>query len=226
MFNGGTVRNSRSSILLILAAIGLAVSAAWPSQVSRAQSDAATVRVVPPSDSVTKSTKGIDVSIDVANVTNLAGFQFVLVVDPSVLKPLSARKTAFLSTSGREIFCPEPTIEDAAIRYACVTLRETPAGVDGSGTIATVSLQPAAKGTSDLVLKEVRLVHPDGTEIASTTADSRLSVTGGTWWSTLRIALVAGGGALALLVVLALVWRLRARSAAGPARAGDPAPGA
>ena len=188
-----------------------------------AQQGTATIRAVPPSSSVAKSDKTVDVKIDVENVSNLGGFQFVLVVDSSVLKPTGALKTAFLGQTGREIYCPDPTIEDAAIRFACVTLREQPAGVDGSGTIANVSFKPVAKGATDLTLKEVQLVHPDGTVIASTAVDGRISVTGSSWWTRTHIVIVAAAAVVAVLIVLAVAVgvRLQLSRRAGPEPGAD-----
>lgn len=215
----------RSLTAIAGAALALSCATAVWGATHAAQQDSATMRAVPPSSSVAKSDKAFDVKIDVENVSNLGGFQFVLVVDSSVLKPMAALKTAFLSQTGREIYCPDPTIEDAAIRFACVTLREQPAGVDGSGTIATVSLKPIAKGTSTIELKEVKLVHPDGTEIPSTAETAKLTVTGGSgWWTTTHILLVAGAAVLAALVIVAGVMLLMRLQTQRPAPSdSDPA---
>jgi hypothetical protein len=213
-------------ICATLAGLGLLAAVIAPSNATRAQTDQAVVRVVTPSDSVAKSNNQVEVSINVENVTNLAGFQFVLTVDPSVFKTLAVRKTLLIGQTGREIVCGDPTIEAAAVRLSCVTLREKPAGVDGSGTIATVTLQPLAKGASDLVLDNVKLVHPDGTELPSTVANARLKVTGGSWWTTTRIILVSGGAVLVALTALATVRRVRARATPTSATAGDPEAGA
>lgn len=196
------MRIFRTLALPVVAAIIIA-AAMLPSPVSHAQSSQATMSVVPPSSSVVKSAKTVDVSINVANVQGLAGFQFVLVVDPKVLKPKGALKTGFLGQTGREVYCPDPTIEDAAIRYACVTLRDKPAAVNGSGTVATVSFNAVGKGTTDLTLKEVRLVRIDGTAIPSTSKDSRLSVTGGVFWTAMHIGLIAGGAVIVVLLLIA-----------------------
>jgi len=178
---------------------------------------AAVLRVVPPSDSVTTSRDQADIAINVEQVTDLASFQFTLAFDPAVFKPLAVRKTLFLGQTGREIVCGEPKIEDAAVQLACVTLRDKPAGVDGSGTIATVTLKPAAKGVSDLTLSNAKLARPDGTEIPSIVANARFEVTGAPWWTARRILLIAGGVmALAVAVAAGVVWRVRAQRRLAP----------
>ncbi|HYM14735.1 MAG TPA: cohesin domain-containing protein [Dehalococcoidia bacterium] len=180
-----------------------------PTPAATAQQSPATVRAEGPSGSVSKSAKQVVVAIKASNVHDLAGFQFVLAFDASVLKPLAVNKTQFLAQSGREILCADATLEQAAVRLSCVTLRETPAGVDGGGTLANVIFQPVSSGTTALALKNVILVHRDGSPLPITVQDGKLSVSGSSWWTTTRIILVAGGGAIVVLVVAAGVWWAR-----------------
>lgn len=213
------------SMIGAVAATALLLSAPGHAQTPTA---ATILRVVPPSESVATSKDQVDISINVENVTDLAGFQFVLAVDPAVFKPLAARKTQFIGQTGREIVCGDPTIESAAVRLACVTLRPTPPGVNGSGAIATITLKPVAKGNSELALRNVKLVRPDGTEIPNTVANARIAVTGSSWWTTMHILIVIGSAAaVAVLVAAAVAWRVRARGAVTtPATPGGPGAGA
>ncbi len=184
--------------LLAVAAALAALS--WTAHPARGQDNRATVSVDAP-QSVSATAGQVDVAIKVANAKDLAGFQFVLTVDESKLKPLSVKQTTFLAQSGREIFCGDPTIEAAAVRFSCVTLRLTPAGVDGDGPLATVSLQPLQAGTTSLELSHVELVHPDGSPLPSTSVNGSLKVkdsSGTTWWPY-----AAGGGAAAVIVLFA-----------------------
>lgn len=225
------MRIVRVSLLLVLAAIALAVAASWPSAVGNAQtpgnaqSGGATLSVAPPSGSVTKSSKAVQVAINVANVKGMAGFQFILGVDAKILKPTGALKTAFLGSTGRQVYCPDPTIEPEAIRYVCVTLGGTPAAVDGSGTVANVSFNTVGNGQTDLTLTQVKLVAIDGSEIPSTSTNSRISVTGGSFWTAMHIAFVGGGAAIVLIIVLALLLFRRARVSAVATPTSDPEPG-
>ncbi len=157
------------SLKLVLATVVLLAAAVAP-QRAHSQDQQATITIVAPG-SVSASADQVDIRIDVENARNLAGFQFILNVDSQLLRPVSASKTTFLTQSGREILCQDPTLEPAAIRYTCVTLRDSPPGVNGSGTLAIVTLKPLAHGTSPLALSRVKLAHPDGTELPSRTVE-------------------------------------------------------
>lgn len=176
------------------------VATAWAALPAHGQDEQATLSVDAPK-SVSASADQVDVTINVANAKDLAGFQFVLTVDESMLKPLSVKQTTFLAQSGREIFCGDPTIEAAAVRFSCVTLRLTPAGVDGDGPVATVSLQPLHTGTATLELSHVELVHPDGSLLPSTSVNGSLKLSGSSgtaWW-----LYAAGGGGAAIVLAAA-----------------------
>jgi hypothetical protein len=166
-----------------------------------AQDQTATVQPVLGSKSVSTN-KDVDVEIRADDLTNLGAFQIVLSVDPNVLEPVSIDKTDFLGSSGRETFCQPPTIDSASILYVCTTLRTTPAGVDGSGTLAIAQFHSKAKGTTDVALSHVKLAHPDGSELPSTTSDANLTVKGGSgFFSATNIAIIAAGVVVALIVL-------------------------
>lgn len=195
--------------LFVLAAALVAVS--WAALPAHGQDDRATLSVDAPK-SVSASADHVDVNINVANAKDLAGFQFVLTVDQSMLKPLSVKQTTFLAQSGREIFCGDPTIEAAAVRFSCVTLRLTPAGVDGDGPVATVSLQPLHSGTATLELSHVELVRPDGSTLPSAAVNGSLKLSGSggtTWWPYAA----GGGGAVIVLAAAGAVLLMRRRPA-------------
>jgi Cohesin domain len=204
---------ARTVTLALAVVIVSALTHAGRSHIGQAQTDQATLRVVAPSESVSSSTKQVDVSIDVENASNLGGFQFVLAYDPAVLEAITATKTQFLAQTGREIVCRPPTIDQGGILLACATLREQPAGVDGAGTIATVSFKPIRAGSSDLILKNVKLVHPDSSEEASAVEGSRITVSGDSWWTPLHLGLIAIVAVVAVGMLAALVafWRARSR---------------
>ena len=178
---------------------GLAVGAIALSSAAFAQSDAAVVTITAPAKAPPDSGE-LQVQVGVSNVKNLGSFQFVLTVDSNVLKPVSVTKGEFLGSSGREVFCPEPTIEVDSLLLKCVTLRDQPAGADGGGTLAIVTLKPEVTGVSDLALSHVRLLEPDGTEIQATTVDGRLTVE--TDGGLSRVWLIIGGVAAGAVLVV------------------------
>jgi hypothetical protein len=204
--------------LLLLGLLG-GFALATSIQRGQAQGNEAVVRAVPSSLSVSASTDKIDVAIEVENVSNLAGFQFFLAVNPDVLRLLSADKTPFLAQSGREIVCRDPVIQEGVVLFACVTLRPTPAGVDGNGTIATVSVKPLGSGRSSLTLSKVTLVHPDGSVLPIVVTNGELTILRTGFFTVGRILLIAGGAVALIGVALAVVWRLRSAGRAQPPEA-------
>ena len=198
----------RSAAVAVLAASVLLAAAGAPGT-THSQSSQATVLVGGPS-SVSASAASVQIPINVKDASNLAGFQFVLSVDPNYLKPVTVEKTTFLTQSGREIVCQDPTIDSTAVRFVCVTLRDQPAGVDGAGTLATVTLKPTKDGQSPLQLSHVKLVHPDGTELPSQTVDGKLTVGGSSGWFTWWIGAIIAAALVAVIVPGGLVlWRSR-----------------
>jgi hypothetical protein len=196
-----------AAVAAIAATAVLAVAVA--PRLAQGQSDRATVTLGGPT-SVSTSAGNVQVPVNVKDAANLAGFQFVLSVDPNLLQPVSVDKTDFLTKSGRELVCQDPTIDASAVRFTCVTLRLDPAGVDGAGTIALVTLKPKQDGTSPLKLSHVKLVHPDASELPSQTVDGKLTVGGSGGWFTWWIGVLIAAGVVAIVVPGVIVlWRSR-----------------
>lgn len=204
------MRTSAAVLALVLAGVlALAGAAGGPDVQS-----GPTVFVDAPG-TVSPDADQVDIPINIRDVDNFGGFTFVLSFDPAVVRALDVVKDEFLGSSGRETFCNEPTIEDSAVRLECVSLRATPEGPDGGGTIAVVKLEPVAEGTTQLALSRVRIVRPEGSEIQVQTEDAELKVDkGGNWFSDnwLLLALV-GGGVLLVLIALGAASRRRASRA-------------
>lgn len=140
-----------AALLAVLAGLGTARSAS-------AQSGETAMIVTGPTESVASGDDPVPFTISVENVENLAAFQFVLLYDPDVFEFSRAERTEFLSSTNREVVCPEPTVDAGSMRWSCVTLNtETPAGVDGSGAIATIFLDPTGSGSTDVTLDRVGL---------------------------------------------------------------------
>lgn len=205
----------RHSRLLLAAALVLGAAAAW-SAGAQAQDTIATVTLTAPAKASPDGNE-LQVLVNVKDVKNIGGFQFVLTVDSKVLKPISAVKGEFLSSSGREAFCPEPTVDSDSVLLKCVTLRPEPAGADGAGVLASVTFKPRAAGTSDLTLSHVRLLEPDGTDIMVKSEDGKLKVSKG-GGSSAGIWLIVGAIAVAAVLVIAggAVFVSRRRGATPP----------
>lgn len=205
---------SAVAVLALAAASATAQTPAGPS-----------VRLQGPQEEIPRNQKTVDLQLMVENVQNLGGFQFILNFDPKILEATGAEVGDFLGSSGREVLCKDPTIDEGALRFACVTLRQQPAGANGSGLLATVHLKVRGSGPTDLSLDKVGLYTPPGEIIPpAAITGSSLVVAGGSgtnWalWGTIiglaavAVVVLAGGG------LYLLISRRSARSKAPAASA-------
>jgi len=195
---------------LTVALATIALLALAGTQAAGAQSGETAVVVTGPTESVSSGDDPVPFTISVENVENLASFQFVLLYDADVFEFSKVERTEFLGSTNREVVCNEPTVDAGSMRYSCVTLGPTPPGVDGSGAVATVFLDPTGSGSTDVSLDRVQLpkavegatLHED-VAVRNTTIDVAGS-SGLNWllWGPV-IAVVAlviiGGGAFAAM---------------------------
>lgn len=117
------------------------------------------MRLDPPSQSVDVGGGPFNVSVMVDNVANLGAYEFELQFDPSVVRFVGVVDGGFLGSTQRQVQCPGATLIYPAdgelpntIHFACATLNPNPAGPNGSGRLAVVTLAPVASGHSDLIL--------------------------------------------------------------------------
>ena len=213
----------------VLLLVGLAGSAS-------AQGSKAVVLVEGPAPDVVLKEGGdsFQVTVSTNGVTNLAGFQFSLTYNSKVLKFVSLKQGDWLGTTGREVMCPDPFINEGKdsgmVRFNCVTLGPPvsgggKAGPDGSGVLAEMVFSPVGGGTSPLeltegILLQAEIVGGSGgpndpskpVQIESTTQSASLEVqgTGGLPW---LIVGAAGGGIIVIggLVVVGLLLARRSR---------------
>jgi hypothetical protein len=112
------------------------------------------------------------VDVMVENASNLAGFQMVLSWDPELLRLIEMREMDYLGSTGREPWCPEPLVDDAAVRWVCATLAPPPQGidqdtfvpppgVDGSGSLGRAEFEVLGSGSTMLGLSTVKVADPD-----------------------------------------------------------------
>lgn len=190
-----------AALVVAVAAAALAIGSA------AAQTPAGpSVRLQVPPGEIPHDQKTLDLDLMVDNVQNLGAFQFILNFDPKVLEATGAEVGDFLGSSGREVVCKDPTIDEGAVRFACVTLRQQPAGANGSGRLATVHLKIRGSGPTDLSLDKVGIYTPPGETIPlAAVTGSSLVVTGGggtNWalWGTIiglaavAVVVLVGGG--------------------------------
>ncbi len=121
----------------------------------------------------------VNVDINVASVTNLGAYQFSLNFNPAVLQETNVVNGAFLSSTGRTLGTPLTTVDNTLgkVTYALNTNGTTPAGPDGSGTLATVTFNVVGSGLSNLNLSGVELLDAtiNVNSISATTSNSSLT---------------------------------------------------
>ena len=103
-------------------------------------------------------------------------------------------------------------MQSGVVRMSCNTLRMEPAGVDGAGTLATLTFVAVGSGTIDLTLDRPEANEPDATEIRPIAVQSAtINVKGGGGMNWIIWGPVIIIGALIIVGAIAFV-ATRARS--------------
>jgi len=201
----------RTGALVALAATAawLSAGAAGPAHAQTPASTDTVVKVEAPVTPVKKGDLNIPFKVSVTNVKNMGDFQFELTFNSKILEYTDMQKSEFLGSSGREVVC-NPVHDVGVVRVVCTTLRTSPAGVDGSGELATVMFKAVGSGSTDISLGHVKLIAVSETaaEIPVTTVTStslKVAGDGGfnwmLWGPVIGVAVVAiaGGGAFVVM---------------------------
>lgn len=201
----------RKGALLLAVLVAFALSAVTIPSLTAAQNDEVAVRAEARREN-RENQDVIRVDVSVEHVSNLGAFGFVLLFDDSKLDILddAFERGPFLGSTGREVYCDEPTVTDGAARYACVTLGSEPEeGPSGDGKLASVYFEPSGDGNAVFQLTRVQLAEPRGDNIPVTVAGGEISVQsdgGFPWWIVGIAGLVA---VVAVVGIVALVLRSR-----------------
>jgi hypothetical protein len=160
------------------------------------------VSIDPASSSVSVGSN-VTLDINISNVTDLYAFQFDLSFAPSLLSSVSIVEGAFLPGGGATFFIPG-TIDNVGGTVASTadTLLGPGPGVDGSGTLAILTLTGLAPGTSAIDLSNVFLLDSNLNSIDASLQSGSVEVTSPTTSvpepNTL-VLLMSGVGALIFL---------------------------
>ncbi|MCH8851011.1 MAG: hypothetical protein IIC89_09315 [Chloroflexi bacterium] len=106
----------------------------------------------------------------------MAAFEVRLSFDPAIIDVIDITASDFISSSGRNAQCFQQSREPGLHAVACVSVGKRP-GVQGSGTLATVTLRPISNGIAELGL-EASLSGPLGDPIATTSIGGVIEVVG------------------------------------------------
>jgi hypothetical protein len=197
-------------IAFVFAVTALAAYAAHPHTASM-QDDGVFVRAEAFNDE-RDGTAVIRVDVLVEDVQNIGAFQFVLSYDGDKVAIVDngIERGPFLGSSGREVYCDEPTIDASALRYACVTLGGEPAeGASGDGTLVSVFFEETGDGNAMFSLSRVQLAEPAGDEIPVALQEGEIRVESDDSFPWLIVAVAAGAAVLLVAVVVAAIVRRR-----------------
>ena len=140
---------------------------------------AADVSIVATPDPVLQGS-GVDLKLMISGVTDLYGYNFSLLFDPSLLQVTSVTEGSFLATGGTTVF-DGGTLDNTSgmISFAYDLLTGPVAGVSGAGTLVTIHMNAIGAGTSALsfVAADTTFVDSSGGIITVQAIDRTLAVT-------------------------------------------------
>lgn len=133
---------------------------------------------VNPSATTVNSGDSFSLDIGVSNVTDLFAYQFELSFDPALIAATSLSEGTFLPGGGFTFFIPG-AIDNALgnVGLTADTLFFAPTGVTGSGSLANLTFNALAGGTSSVSLSNVILLDSFGSVITSNILNGSVDVT-------------------------------------------------
>jgi hypothetical protein len=163
----------RMRIALIIAGLFLAPIFSLPSF-----ADDVPILSIAPSSSTVGAGSNVVLDVNIANVTDLFAFQFDFSFAPGTVSAASIVEGAFLAGGGTTAFIPG-TIDNVGGTIAATadTLIGPGPGVNGSGTLAVLTLTGLAPGTSSIDFSSVFLLDSNFTGINSSLQSGSVTVT-------------------------------------------------
>ena len=190
---------TRTRLVWMLIALSMVISMTIAAQPINAQSTDGTVRLLPPISTVDVNDGSFGVFIVLEDLEHngvisydddrdttpdrfvesigMAAFEFTLDFDETVVAVEDIEVGPALGESGRAFQCLPPRYEPGSIRFGCLSSGASTSGVQGSFTLASLTLRPLGNGSSPLLL-EPQLAGPLGDPIAIDVADGLVRVTG------------------------------------------------
>ena len=117
------------------------------------------------------------VNVNISGAVDIYAYQFSLLFNPAVLQATTSTEGSFLPAGGSTFYVPG-TVNNTlgTVNFTIGTLLGTLPGVSGSGTLATLSFNAAALGTSTLGLRDVLLLDSELLEVAPTFTGGAVTV--------------------------------------------------
>ena len=145
------------------------------------------------------------------NITDLAGWQFDIAFDPTILEAVNVSEGDFLKIDGGSTFFQGGSIDNAAGKIRGLNAaRVSSGGVSGTGTLLQVRFKAKAAGETELALQNVQFGDVTGTIIAAGPHQIRITVEEG-----LATGDVNRDGVVSILDLILIAQQLGRRVAAG-----------
>jgi len=130
-----------------------------------------TIYVDPPLTITQINETAVDINISINQASNVSAWEFILYYKNTILNAITAKEGPFLKSGGTSTWF---WIVDLSNDYnathgrawlTCTQLGTVTQGVDGSGTLATITFKPNGGGNTTLNLTGLVLADPDGNPI-------------------------------------------------------------
>ena len=123
------------------------------------------------------------VHVNAEKVTNLAGWQFDLTFDPTVLETIEVKEGGFLKRGGGTTFFQRGTIDNTAGKIADISSALiSKDGITGTGTLLSVVFSAKAAGSSQMALNSFQLGSNTGEVIPAGMRDLIITVASQLLW--------------------------------------------
>jgi hypothetical protein len=135
-----------------------------------------------PLDAVMHVGDTFTLSVDVANASDVAAFQFSLEITTNRLELQSADPGPFLGITGRSVFCPPVQVAQKSsltVTYGCVTQGSGIPGATGNGTLATLTFRAVTPGAGTLTFQSATLADAFSANIPTSTTGTTFTVLAG-----------------------------------------------
>jgi flagellar basal body-associated protein FliL len=120
----------------------------------------------------------VTVNVIIYNATDIYGFQFNLNYDSDVLEFNNATEGAFLNENGGAdtLYLPPSNPSPGLIKNVVCVRKGQIGGVDGDGTLVTITFTALSAGTSPITLSGVQLSNSQVQAVQFTTSDGEIVI--------------------------------------------------
>jgi adhesin HecA-like repeat protein len=119
----------------------------------------------------------VTVDVDIANVSNLYGYQFDLTFNPSILQAVSSSEGSFLASGGSTFFINGSNDNvGGTVSATGDTLLSAVNGVNGSGELAVFTFDAIGNGTSALAIQNETLLDSNFNVISDVTTGGSVTL--------------------------------------------------